>query len=452
MPDPFDDLDNLRELDTTWLPAEQVRARGDRRRRRRATLTGTGAVAAIATLALTVNLAGGTDRVAPDPAIASPSPPSATGQAVVPLTIPDDVPLNVGLPAESLDGTPVEVIGSPGVDPLDLCGQTVLAAPGAIDAAGVTYSGGEDYRTRTLLALTSADEAADFVAGTAQTARDCPRARDDVGTLLVEPVGAELGDDAAAFATRYEGNGPLTGLTTYHVVQHENLILITSQSGEVGNTEENRASAAADASDVARSVLAAVTGNPETTEGPVAQAGQSTIPVAFPLDLALERFQELVRGPAPGETGLRSFRLCGSSGWTVSPRERLAMNLNARQFTDDRELRTYATAEDAVAQMSSIRSAVEGCLEESEGDGGVLTWTLLDEDTGYETVTFSMTHNLEQGDTVVQFVRVGSAILGTSLYGEFGERGQVDPGVVRDRTGLARRIAPSMCVFTAAGC
>jgi hypothetical protein len=453
MREPLDDLSDLRGIDVDPLPASEIRLRGDRLRRRRNALTVTGAAAAVAAVALTASLVGGgVDRSSPAPATNSPSADATQEAAPVPI-IPDDVPLDSGLPAENLDGSRVAVTSAPGVEPLDLCGEAVLDTAGAADVAGVTYSGGEDYRARTLLAFASAAEAEAYVARTDELVGVCPETEDTVGVLLVEPVEAQLGEESVAFATRYKSNdGPLTGLTVHHVARMHSTVLITSQSGEVGNTTANRATYAADAGTDAAALLAEVTGTSPSTD-PTSAAVATEIPADFPLDVDLQAMEgdggELT-GPSADAPGLGTVDVCGVSAWTDEPQARLAVNATGPEYEDAREVRVLASADEAVAQMSALRAAVEGCPEEQLDGGGALVRTTFDEDTGYETITFSSTYTEGLGGTVQQFVRVGSAILATSIYGEFGP--EVDPSSVRERTDLAGRITPSMCVFTEAGC
>ena len=77
-------------------------------------------------------------------------------------------------------------------------------------------------------------------------------------------------------------------------------------------------------------------------------------------------------------------------------------------------------------------------------------WTRHDADTGFDSVTFSLTWDNGLGASVFQLTRVGSALLMTHAYGE-GTLDGVDR-TVRERTALTRHIVPAMCAFTAAGC
>lgn len=266
MPDLADDrFSALRgeEPERPDLPATEVRRRGDGRRRRRNLATVAGS-----TLAMVLVVGGATaltrshTQTAPEPAPAPTSTPSPA-----PTTIPADVPLDAGLPQTNLDGTPVEVTSSPGVDPLSLCGNTLFGARAALDAAGVSYSGGEDSRGRTLLLFGSPEEASAILGGARDAVTACPSSDDDLGTLLAESVRSTLGEESIALLTQYENEGPLTGPTVHHLVRIGSSVLITSQAGEASNTREGLAAYADAATTAAEEVVAAITGPAGQTPG-----------------------------------------------------------------------------------------------------------------------------------------------------------------------------------------
>ncbi len=254
--DPFSALRD-REPERPDLAATEVRRRGDGRRRRR-----TFATVAASTLAVVVVVGGATSLIRSDPRTApEPEPaPAPTTASPAPTTIPDGVPLDAGLPKTNLDGAPVEVTSSPGVDPLALCGTRLFNTGAALDAAGAFYNGGEDYRGRTLLLFASQDEASAILRGVRDAVTACPSSNDDIGTLLAEPVGSTLGAESVALLTQYENEGPLTGPTVYHLVRIGTSVLITSQAGEASNTREGLAAYADSAATAAEEVLDAIAG------------------------------------------------------------------------------------------------------------------------------------------------------------------------------------------------
>jgi len=191
--------------------------------------------------------------------------------------------------------------------------------------------------------------------------------------------------------------------------------------------------------------------------GPAPAGDDDDIPDDFPLDvdhLDLTGDGGEFEGPAPD---VREFTVnpCGQHVWTVPARDRLAFFSSGPEFNDYRELRTFADADEAVAQMESIRSMLDACpSEELEGEphegGGTLTWARYDADTGYDTTTFGSFREMALGGDLVQVTRVGRAVLFTLRYAEYDEISL--ERTVPDTTELTGRIAPSMCLFTEAGC
>lgn len=438
------------------LPATEIRARGDRLRRRRTAVSVTGAAAAVAAVALTASLlGGGVDGSSPAPATTSPTQDASATTDTAPSTIPSDVPLAVGLPPENLDGSPVEVSSAPGVEPLELCGQTVLDPGGAVDIVGVTYSGGEDYRERTLLLFGSDAAAADYLSGNRGAVSACPTTLDDANgnVLLVEPVDAQIGDESFSFATRFQNAGPLTGLSVYHAVRLGSTVLVASQAGETGNTAQSRASRATDAGVAVREVVAAL-GGPTIAADP---APGTTIPADFPLDLdqvAMTGDGGEKAGPAGDAPGLETITLCGQDIWPIAPNERLASNATGPEYADSRELVRFLDAEAAVNVLTALRQRVRSCPSEPvEGgtSGGGRVHAVQQVDLGYENVTFAVYFgDGGLGLTVYQFVRVGSGVLALAESSEGNEAGIA--GTVADLTALSEVLAPQMCVFTQDGC
>ena len=182
------------------------------------------------------------------------------------------------------------------------------------------------------------------------------------------------------------------------------------------------------------------------------EAATTAIPSDLPVALDQQDFTGdggEVLGPSPDAPGIGEPDLCGTSVWTAEPIERLASTVTGPEFADNREVRTYASAAEAVAEMSALRAALVTCPEEPN-DGGTEFHTTYDDTTGYETLTYSDTIDYGLGGVLYQFVRVGNAVLATSTYGEYGQ--EIDRGTVRERTALATRIVGSLCVFTQKGC
>ena len=77
-------------------------------------------------------------------------------------------------------------------------------------------------------------------------------------------------------------------------------------------------------------------------------------------------------------------------------------------------------------------------------------WTVLERDTGYDTVTMGLTYDNGLGSSVFQVTRVGSARLMVSTYGE-GSLSSLDQQADQV-TGTTEKIVPAMCAFTKTGC
>jgi hypothetical protein len=180
--------------------------------------------------------------------------------------------------------------------------------------------------------------------------------------------------------------------------------------------------------------------------GPTSAA---TIPADLPLDLDLPEADgdHDVAPPSPEADGVGEVEVCGSTVWPAGATEaRLATNAHGPEHTDARDLVVLADADVASTVVPQVRGVVEACTDGPAHQ----VWTLHGADTGYDSVTFSLTWDDGPGASVFQLTRVGRALLFTHMYGE-GLLDTVGP-TVRERTALTRGIAPAMCAFTAAGC
>ncbi len=140
------------------------------------------------------------------------------------------------------------------------------------------------------------------------------------------------------------------------------------------------------------------------------------IPADFPLDLdqvAMEGDGGEKLGPSPDETGLRDLELCGASVWTTST-GRLASTATGPEYADVRELRVYVSADEAAEQLTSLRDQLSGCLSELTE-----VRTIVDADTGYDSLTWTETYTEGLGGYVVQVTRVGRAVVGIARSGEY---------------------------------
>ena len=193
------------------------------------------------------------------------------------------------------------------------------------------------------------------------------------------------------------------------------------------------------------------TRSPDDVTAPPAVA--TSFPPGFPVDVDRPGTSAAdggtVEGPSPEATGAGEIDLCGASIWTVEPVDRLAFTVTGPEFADGREVRVHDSADVAVAEMAAVRAALAACPEEPV-DGGTEQHRTYDVSAGYETITWSVTSDTGLGAELHQLVRVGSAVMATTVYGEFGQRIGVD--YVRERTRQTAPITDAMCRFTVAGC
>ena len=142
-------------------------------------------------------------------------------------------------------------------------------------------------------------------------------------------------------------------------------------------------------------------------------------------------------------------RCAGDVVWpidgTAGGTRRLATGVLGPEYFDGRELLVHADAEVATDAMAAVRQAARDCRS-----SGPQVWTVLDRDTGYDTVTMGLTWTNGLGSSVYQVTRVGAARLMVHTYGE-GSLESLQPqadGV----TATTRLIVAAMCVFTRTGC
>lgn len=141
--------------------------------------------------------------------------------------------------------------------------------------------------------------------------------------------------------------------------------------------------------------------------------------------------------------------MCGGLVWpfgdTPGGTNRLVTSATGPEYLDARELVVHADAELALRSMEAMRVAAAMCRRDDQQ-----VWTVLDRDTGHETVTMGLTYRDGLGSSVFQVTRVGSARLMVHTYGE----GSLEslPDQADDVTRTTEKILPAMCVFTKTGC
>jgi hypothetical protein len=445
MSDPLDELRNLSHLggDVTPLPPAEVRRRGDVRRRRANALAAVGGVAAIALIATPIAvLASGNDRSAPTP-VGTPDRSGVT-------TIPDGFPLAMGYPDTNENLTPVRVGSADLLSDIAYCEVKAFPATPTQDLASVTYTGGEDYRSRELAVYANEAEAQGLVDQFRATLATCPEETMGGTRQIYTLVPVAAGDDAVAMAHTYAGpgDGPNLGLEVIEVVRVGNAVLFSSGYGEGNSPGTDPADNAqpfldATAPLVGKLCVFAAGGCDPTT--PVVPSSDD-IPSDFPITVDAEKDGGDFTWQGPSADTQQDFPdVCGTQPWPVAGLDRLGFNVSGPEYGDQRALVSFATADQAVAEVQGIRDAVQACpLDQNT------RYDATPRDTGYDSFTFGVSATNSLGSSGYQVTRVGRAVLVVATYGE-GTRDSL-PGYADALTTLTGKLTPAMCVFTEAGC
>ena len=182
-----------------------------------------------------------------------------------------------------------------------------------------------------------------------------------------------------------------------------------------------------------------------------ASATPTPIPDDFPLALRIAENESDGQqpDPAPDAEGVSRWRACGQRLWPLASarvEDRLAVQATGPEYVDARELVSMRGAQVAAKAVARIRADLAACATPHRG----AVWTVQPADTGYDSVTFTLSYTRGLGLSVFQVLRVGKGVLITHAYGE-GLLSQARP-TVRKRTRLGRDLAAEMCVFARAGC
>jgi hypothetical protein len=398
-----------------------------------------------------------TATAASDSDVATPEP---AGTA-----IPDDFPLSAGMGGPQ-DTIPTSRTGT-GLRDLTLCGTAPLRGLGVRDRLVADNSGGESANTRELVLLGNADEAAQVSQAFADLPLTCPTVTADGDQeTLTEVRESPFGPaPATTLVQTYTFDGePGSGATVIHVVPVGAALLVTSTysqwapDGEAATIDPERA-----VDQTVEPLHATVealgmfgdedtgTSSPEPSESATAEPQGPEIPDDFPLAVGFDadNVDNRVSAPSPDGDGMGELEMCGRVVWpqreTSGGLRRLVAEISGPEYHEWRELFVHDDAERATAPMEVIRQAAADCRRQRN-----LVWTVLDRDTGYDTVTVGLTYSDGLGSSVFQVTRVGSARLLVGTYGE-GSLASLDEqadGV----TATTEQILPAMCVFTKTGC
>ena len=118
------------------------------------------------------------------------------------------------------------------------------------------------------------------------------------------------------------------------------------------------------------------------------------VPADFPLAVGLPRGDgdTRVSAPSPDGDGLGEVEMCGRVVWpqreTPGGLRRLVASALAPEDYEWRELVVHADADHAGAAMEVLRQATAECRGSAN-----LVWTVLERDTGHDTVTVGLTYS-----------------------------------------------------------
>jgi hypothetical protein len=190
----------------------------------------------------------------------------------------------------------------------------------------------------------------------------------------------------------------------------------------------------------------------EPTSSAPAVAHVDEIPLSFPIDISHidpGGDGEVHQPSHEGDPVL--FEPCGVEAFAVPSQDQLYFQVVGPEYGDTRELRTYASADDAVHQMTRLRVDVASCPRDPSSDpASASVWTTHDAETGYDSFAAAQTYEQGLGGGVWLFTRVGRSILAQVVSGEFGPDNVWDTFL--PMVSVAKQVAPSMCRFTDAGC
>lgn len=173
------------------------------------------------------------------------------------------------------------------------------------------------------------------------------------------------------------------------------------------------------------------------------------------LNLPANESGEAVR-QVRGARGLAEVNFCESSQPLKGDGrvDSVSTGASGPEYSELRELILYPELQGAERALDNLTDAAMDCPREESGPSSVtlheVSTPALGEDATVVTATYETDSMLGPGAEIIQFVRVGKALLATSSYAEYDPQ-DLDP--VRADAALA--VAPiieQMCVFSTDGC
>ncbi len=456
MPDPMDELSNFEPgVTASPIPAAEVRRRGDRLRRRRTALSVGGAVAAVLLIAVPIAVVAGGDG---DGGTPQPVAPTLSEDA---LLTADELPVRDRLTPWQEVQTEGQVLACAPQLPAALDAPADLRRDFAADVADGPAGETPVSVIRTQVLEFDDAPAAQAAYDQAQGwLRDCPGgdnlARKDVSQRTFE-IDAGQGEWRLHefYATDICTECDAIRFDRMGVAQFGDRMILVSLA-EVGGPLEPEG---LDAS-MEELYAAAVDKAGGVITGESASGSDSGEPAGVPIDWDLADLTGdggRISGPGPDAPGAAEVSPCDRVVWPKAGVDRLAVNTTGPEFAEARELVEFASADEAVAAMGEVRSAVAACPTEinelDPTNSPEQAWDVLESDTGYEdSVTLSLTYTDGlPGGQIWQFTRVGKAIIAVSTSGEYAGGRSAALAAVR-LTEITRHIAPEMCRYTVDGC
>ncbi|WP_121258196.1 hypothetical protein [Nocardioides ferulae] len=440
MPDPFEELETFKQrgLPVDPLPATEVRRRGDRMRRRNNALTAVGGIAA-ATILVATPLAlatdGGSRSDRPIPPASQGTDGSDGSETGWRSSIPGGFPLTYGMPERNAyDGSEVKSVPGyrieSGVAPCGGDNLDVDYPVAMVDAVSVSARQEEGGIERNLLLYEDADAAATVLEEfQGRFEGECPAPRNGPGSALLS---AAVGDETLVYVDRWRSEGELTADGYLHLLVRVGNAVLHESTFFGGAGDQAVVAQTLDdvleesAYPVASMCLFSASPCTELPSEPRAAADAAPIPDGFPLAEGLPEGDQVI-GPAPDAGGIDLSAMCGTMRdvWPGDFADRSAVTVTLGDFLRSRELVTFASPDQAPAIVEQLRGAVAACPavesapgQESDTDQA---YTVLDDGTGADSLSFAMTTQGGQLAAVYRFVAVSGLVLASYISGDFTE-------------------------------
>jgi hypothetical protein len=366
------------------------------------------------------------------------------------VTIPPEVTVSAGLPADGGDYQ-----RSTGAVTESFCGADGLPVAGVLDTRRNGMVGPEFADLRDLRLYADDAAAHDLLVRVREAAEGCPEDEHGRTRWLTDVTGPDLGEEAVRVVRTYETDGLVNlGATFWHVVRVGNAVLVTAQSGEylpgdtLGQGIESHE----------RTIAPIIARLCEFGASGCAAAGDipDDVPLAagWPDDDAAEPGPRYgLRGP-DRSLGPLTWTLCEESFTASGERDRLRADWHNVEDYRGRELLTFDDADDAVAFTGELVAFWESCPRQDHGDGYESVNDVRPTGAGGESYALLRWSEYDGspgvGLTVVHVTRLGRSVLVDQASNEGSRAGA--PAQVAGQIAAADPIVAAMCRFTLAGC